>query len=233
MKDELLLKLRGMKGLPEKVTGGLVKIIQEFDKSKSFLELLIFAENEKIISSKYGDLIRVGHFKEYGSNKKLYIFFEEFKNGKNKYSSKLSKKTLDKRLEELNKLWAELPNDEYSFREQTEFDMNILGKITSVFPNIHKNYVYVESLSKKYSPKFSVRRLNNGQVINLKVYANTFSRNEFSEGDILHCIKAEKKQKTKNVGENKFEKIPGEFEWWLLEYTVVKDIDKLLTKEIK
>jgi len=229
MKDDLLLKLRGIKGLPDKTVLGLVKIMQEFDENKSFLELLIFAENEKIISIKYGDLIKVGHFKKYGSNKKLFTFFEEFKNGKNKYSSKLSEKTLSKRLEELNKVWLELPDDEYSFREQIEFDMNILGKMISIFPNLDKRYVYVESLSKKYSPKVSCRKLKDGKSIELKIYKNYFSKNEFSEGDILRCGKVEKKEKVKKV-DDKFEKIPNEYEWWLLDYSRVEDIDKLIKK---
>jgi hypothetical protein len=230
MKDELLLKLRGIKGLPDKITSGLVKIIQEFDKSKSFLDLLIFAENEKIISSKYGDLIRVGHFKEYGSNKKLYNFFEEFKNGKNKYSSKLSQKTLDKRLEELNRIWAELPDDEYTFREQMEFDMSILGKVVSVFPNVPAKYVYVESISKKYSPKVELRKLRDGKSATMKIYKKYFSKNEFSEGDVLLCESFEKKQKTKMVNDE-FIAIPNEFEWWLTSYSRVQNIDKLLSKK--
>jgi hypothetical protein len=230
MKDDLLLKLRGIKGLSDKTVLGLVKITQEFDKDKSFLDLLIFSENEKIISSKYGDLIKVGHFKQYGSNKKLYTFFEEFKNGKNKYSSKLSQKTLDKRLEELKKIWSELPDDEYTFREQLEFDMNILGKMVSTFPNLDKKYVYVESLSKKFSPKFSVRKLKDGKTIDFKAYKNYFSKNEFSEGDILYCGQVEKKEKVKMVNEV-FQKIPNEFEWWLLDYKIIKDIDKIIKGE--
>ena len=63
--------------------------------------VLIYAENNSLIGSKYYDLIQVNYFSKYGSNKKLLTFYTEFTKGKNKYKNTLSEKSKEKRLLEL------------------------------------------------------------------------------------------------------------------------------------
>lgn len=227
MRDELLYKLNGIKGLSDKTINGLVKIMKEFSGS-TFLELLIYATDNSLISSKYKDLIRINYFSAYGENKKLDLFFEEFKNGVNKYSTKLSEKTKHKRLEELKKYWNSIEETSYSFREQMEFDMQILGRFNSTYSKADKRLVLVEKLSTKYSPKITTRSIKNGKEIEFKIQKKIFERKEFSEGDVLLCTIIEKKKPVKRLDDGSFIEISGDPVWWLQEYKVIKNVEECI-----
>lgn len=225
-KEELLLKLDGIKGLPDKTINGLIKILQEF-KGDTFLDLLLYAENNSLISSKYLDLIRINYFRKYGGNKKLEKMFVEFREGKNKFTSKLSEKTKEKRLIELKKLWDSIPDEEYLFTEQMEFDMSILGRFNSTYPTVDKRLVLVEDLSTKYSPKLICRTLKTGKEIEFKVQKKIFEGKKFSEGNVLLCTAVEKKNPVKLI-DGKFVEVDGDNVVWLNNYQVIKNPNEIL-----
>ncbi len=229
-KEELAYKLRGIKGLADKVLNNLLFLKTEY-KEDSFVDFLVLAENNSMVASKFEDLIKIGYFSQYGSGKKLLSFFQEFRKGKSKYTNKLAEKSKVKRLEELREIWSNLPEEEFSVMEKIANELTILGKIESKFTNLKERYGFVIDLDTRNSPKAKLQSLRNGNIETFKIQKAVFSKNEFSTGQIIllpdGCI--EKKQASKPTGrflENgkpEFEKIDKE-EYWIKNYSIVNKL---------
>ena len=229
-KEELAYKLRGIKGLADKVLNNLLFLKTEY-KEDSFVDFLVLAENNSMVASKFEDLIKIGYFSQYGSGKKLLSFFQEFRKGKSKYTNKLAEKSKVKRLEELRQIWNNLPEEEFSTMEQIANELSILGRIETKFTNLKERYGFVVDLDTRNSPKAKLQSLRNGNIETFKIQKAVFSKNEFSTGQIIllpdGCI--EKKQASKPTGrflENgkpEFEKIDKE-EYWIKNYSIVNKL---------
>lgn len=194
----------------------------------SFVDLLIYCEENAIVSSKFETLIKVNYFEKHGKNKKLLSIWNEFKNGKNKYGKKLSEKSKNSRKDFLKNLEAETLDEKLSFIEQAKIDMEVFGKFNSTYPSADKRLVIVESLEKKYPSKLSTTRsIKNGKEIEFKIQKKIFERKEFSEGDVLLCTMFEKKKPVKLV-DGKFVEIDGDPVWWLQEYKVIKNVEECI-----
>jgi len=230
-KSELSYELRNMKGLPEKVIENLVWLNRNFTEG-SFLDFLIFGEDNQRLSSKFEDLIKIGYFSKYGSGKKLISIFQEFRKGKSKYTNKLSEKSKEKRLLELREIYKLLPEEEFSVMEKIANEITILGRIESKFENLKKRIGFVVDLDTKNSPKAKIQSLRMGNVETFKVSRKIFSKNEFCVGQLLYLPDGgiEKKQSVRFVGTDedtgkpKYEPIEGKFDYWLLGYDIINDI---------
>ena len=226
-KSELIIKFLGMRGLPNKVVENLVKIKKEF-LDTDFLNLLLYADENKYISAKWEDLIKINYFSNFGLSKKLLNIFLEFKSGKNKYSSTVSEKTKKIKLDFLRELWYNLPNEDFSIKEKLDFELAILGRIESQF-NVDNKIVYVLSVDEKYSPKIIVQSLGKKVVQELKIQKKIFGYNRLSEGDIIRCKTFEKKNSVKYVDGQYIDK-PNEYTWWLTSYEKISDFSKIQEK---
>jgi len=217
-REELLNKLDGIKNLSNQVVGNLIRLQREFEGT-DFLEMLIYAEDNGLVSSKFEDLILVNYFSKYGKNKRLLTIFEEFRKGKNKYTAKLTQKSKDKRMEELRKLYSELPNESLPIGHQIGANVVILGRVASTF-KLNPKYVYVNKIEIKYSPKIEIYCLAKGTTATLKIRKNLFENNPINPGDIVLCKYFEKKNSVRKT-ESGWEDIPDKFDIWLTGYEIV------------
>lgn len=224
LSDEILLKTHGMKNLSDKVFGGLLNLIPV--KFETFLDLLVYADEHGYLASKYEELIKIGIFSQYGNRKRLLKMLEEFKSGKNRYSSKHSEKTKEKRLSALLEFWDSIPDEKSTVREILSYEMSILGRYQSTF-NVGK-MALVSSLEErvfsgeKSSPIVTLYMLSTGKTGKVKVNKKEFGKNRFSEDDFIRCHSFQKKPKWKKTDDG-FIQIPNTEEWWLTDYEVVDD----------
>ena len=112
--------------------------------------------------------------------------------------------------------------------DQQEF----LGYIDYKDPSVDPLTVLVTKLNTTYSPVFEAYRIKDGGTMTFKVHKSrkpkdykvktSFRDKPFKDGDILHLIKWDKQQKVrkgdKEKGEGDWVKIPGVYDWWLLDY---------------
>jgi hypothetical protein len=186
-KSELAYELREVKGFPDKALDNLVVINRDFI-GKDFLDLLVYAENSSFLASKWEDIIKLNYFSKFGQNKRLLLMWQEFRKGKNKYTSKLSEKSKKSRLIELRKYWESLEDKPLSVTEQIEAELSITGRIKSTFPTLDKRYAYVvESKEGKNSFRVTLQGLASGKRTDMYIRKKLLAEKDLSESSII-CV---------------------------------------------
>ncbi|MFZ2992564.1 MAG: PHP domain-containing protein [Microgenomates group bacterium] len=194
-----------------------------------FVDFLVQAEENGMLSSKFEKLILIDYFKCFGKNKKLLTIWNEFQTGKFRYSKKLTEKSKEKRLVELYKLEAETPDEMISFSEQIAADLEIIGKISRVYPEVDKSICHVHDINDgqgKYAPRMSIRSLKTGKIVSVKMAKKMYENKPVSENNIIMVYEFEKKHAVKYNNGNYIEQ--PEFVYWIRNFEIVKNIDKLL-----
>ena len=231
--------LKTLKGFGNTVGDSFYQLSQVFTDG-DFLDLLIFAEENDYLSSKWATLIKINYFQDFGHNGKLLKIYNAFTEGENKYQKTYVEKTKIKRLDALRQIWLETPNLRVPFSDQLANEFEILGTIQSTYSELDRKYVYVKELKIQYSndgkriaPRLQVYGLHSGKQASLKVYNKTYDNAPFETGSLLYCRNLESKFPTKFV-EGRFEEdIHGTPQWWITNYSIVKpeDLDKFLEEK--
>lgn len=127
-------------------------------------------------------------------------------------------------------------DEEFSLCDIIKNQMEVLGYIDYVDPNIDKRYVLITELDTTYSPKFKGYCLNNGKSEEIKIHRKPKGKwrdNEVKvyyedcpvkEGDILYMKKIKAQPKQTKGEDGKWVEVVGTKEWWLKDYVVVKNI---------
>jgi len=225
------MSLKSIKGFGNKIAEDMLQLsklfIIEKNSKYNFLDLLIFSEDNSYMSSKFEDLIKIRYFEEFGKNKKLHTFYKEFTSGKNRYSKTHTDKTKEKRIPELQKIWDELPNKNYSIQEQIKNELEILNEIQTNFP-VNKNYAVALEIDLKYSPKIEFQNLLTGERKTFKIKNKVYNEFPINKGDVLLFKKVTKKNSMTKNEEGKWVEIEDKFDLWLDVYYIVKENDKLI-----
>ena len=220
--------LKSIKSFGKKVGEDMYDLSQlKFD---SFFDLLIYAENNGILYSHFEKLIYIQYFDNFGGNKKLYKFYKEFTGGKNRYSSRHTDKTKEKRLVALKEYWDSLQDENFDLSVQLSLEDDILGNIQAQY-NIPKDYLYVMAVDLQYAPRATVYCLANGKINSIKIRKKVFDENVFyggeviklnlskrSDGRLLYFIKEPRR---KYVGDGKYEDDLEDFDWWAYKYDII------------
>jgi len=229
-KNEITSSLGSIKGFRHVMGEGLYEL--GLLKHNTFVDFLIATEELGKTSKKFYDLIKINYFECFGGNKKLFMFYKEFLEGKSRYSRKYKEKTKNKRIEALYKIWEEIPDEKFSITAQIEFDRDILGYVQSIFPNIDKRFIFVLSLQTKFSPRLQAYCLNNGNQGSIKIQKALYDRNVFLGGDIL-WVGSYKKKPVVRFEDGKFIKDEsGKTEWWIDTCSVVEpeEFDRIVNE---
>lgn len=223
--------LKSIKGFNNEIGQYMYEMSQQ--EYNGFIDFLIQAEEQGKPSSKFEKLITIGYFNNFGKNKKLLSLWKEFKEGKNRYSKKLSDKSKEKRIEALKIIESETPNEEISFSEQIQRDIEIIGTMSKTYPQADKRIGYVADINDgkgEYAPRLEIRSLFTGKTVSRKIQKAIFNKNPLKVGDIVLCRKSEKKSSVKYSNGSYVEQ-EGSYTHWLYDYEKIKDIDKLLSKK--
>lgn len=122
-----------------------------------------------------------------------------------------------------------------SLAERLKYQIAHLGYIDYVNPDIADNkHICVTGLDTSYSPKFQAYNLRTGGTCEVKVhsklnrqdksYTVSFQQVPFENGDILYMKKCSKKPKQKKNSEGEWVSVPGEFNWWIDDYSKIYNI---------
>lgn len=225
-KKEITASLKTIKGFGNKIGESLYLLGQ--NHYDSFLDFLIDAEEKGHKSKKYESLIKIHYFNMFGGNLKLLKIYNEFTSGKNRYSKKHADKTKEKRIVALREFSNNIKDEKIPIIEQILSDQEILGYINTIYPNIDKRYIVVQSLNLKFAPRIDAYCLYNGKTVSLKIYKKTYENNYFLGGDILFCNNFEKKAPVKFKNGEYLEDLSAPPQYWLLDYDIIssEDFDK-------
>lgn len=215
--------------------------IELYDLSKdkninSFLTLLIQLKNTSIKKNQLDILVKLDYFKDFGKSKKLNQFIEYFNliySAKSpskdkipeeiydivqKYSDETEKQfKINKNIEILEEIFDKLQNIDYTISEKISFQLEYLGYITYKNDIIPKEYVYIESIDTKYTPKIKGYCLNTGKSADLKIDKKFYSKNIVNTGDII-CITSLKNEAKWVKEGDKFIQSEKEKEWKIYNY---------------
>ncbi len=218
--------LKSIKGFGNKLGKQLYSL--KDNHYETFIDLLVDMSEQKILCSKIEDLIKIQYFDEFGNNGKLLKLYNEFTHGENKYSKTLKPSTKETRIDALKFLENILSNDRIPIKEQMIFENEILGYI-QVTCNVDKNFVYVMDINTKFAPRAELYCLNNSNCASMKIKKNIYKKKPFNKDDIILIKKSSHKPQTQYI-DGQYVPIAGTKEYWIDDYEIVQDIDKLLKK---
>ncbi|MDD4308603.1 MAG: hypothetical protein PHU53_07335, partial [Thermoplasmata archaeon] len=204
---EITMSLKTIKGFGSIVSENMVVLKQEFDNrnGKDFFDIVFIAESMGLLNKKFSQLILLNYFSDFGQSKTLMKFYEEFTSGKNRYQSKLSEKSKEKRLPLLREFYDWMKEEEYTTWEQIQNEVSVVDSPYSRYDKLDKMYVYVLDINlKSYHPIIKIQVLKTGAIIDLKVNQGLYYEHHFQAGDILFCKDIKKK----------FRKIKGDDGKW-------------------
>lgn len=248
--------LSKIKGFGEGVAEALYNIGKQ--DYKNFIEVISAALKNSISKTILKNLIKIKYFKKYGDVNTLLTTFKYYnllKGGETKVISK--EKAMDNNLtfdllnkygneteKQFNKidskgLLNELTNTiEYkplTVKEELDNQKDVLDIITYVNTKVSKRLYYVDILDeKKTVTNISLYEIYSGKTRKVKMWTSQFSRNPFSEKDLLNIHVIEKKHKKEPIGEINpktgkkiYADVPDKFEYWLKAYTIKREDDDL------
>ncbi len=219
-KNQITNSLKSIKGFNKALADFLYSLKDlQFD---SFIDFLIYVEENGTLSTKIGELIKIQYFEEFGKNGKLLELYEEFKNGKNKYSKKHTEKTKAKRIEALRELEASIEPYDMGIKDQMDIERELLGYIQCTYPDVDKRNAYVLDIDTKYAPRVLLHSLGSGKTQSVKIQKATFKHKPLVPGDIVCCETFKNKPAVKKVGDEFVEQ--EEKQWWLLKYQKVNHL---------
>jgi hypothetical protein len=225
-KNIISSQLKGIKGLPDRIIENLLHIKEEF-QGDEFLDLLIYCEENSLMSTKYRELIKLNWFSRYGKAKKLICIFEEFTKGKSKYTKTLAQKTKDKRIQELKVVCAFSKDENFTVKEQIANEIEICGTIKSKF-EVNDRYCFIQNVDCKYSSKtIEVQFLHTGKKQTFRVAGKVFDEHPLKNNDIILMKEFKKKNKKRKNENGEWEDVLDKFDWWCETYYIVKETDAL------
>jgi hypothetical protein len=214
-KKQIINSLQSIKGFSKSIAENLYNIKDiKFD---DFVDLLIYLEENEMMSTKIKDLISIQYFSEFGKNKKLSEIYELFRKSPNKYTMGLKDKTKEIRIANLKKIFSEIPNQNFSLTEQIKLDVELTGYIQSTY-KVDKRYAYVQEVNTKYAPRTNLYCLANGKISSIKIKRNVFSKQKLNVGDVIYCEKFVLEPSKKLTDEGWVS--DGTNTWWLDKYHI-------------
>jgi hypothetical protein len=225
--NEINSSLTSIKGFSSSVGQNIFELSQK--SYDNFVEFLIVAENEGMVSSRFLDLIRINYFENFGNNLKLEKFFDEFTKGKLRYCKTHTEKTKLKRSIDLLEFWNQLPNEKVPVYQQLGYENEILGYIQATYP-ISKKYVFVLELQEQFAPRAQTYCLANAHQASLKIQKKTYENNPFLGGDILYINNFKQKPSVSFVN-GQYVESETEKTWWIDNYKIISpnEFDKIVS----
>lgn len=180
----------------------------------SFIDLLVDINNTNIDTRQLDILISLDFFSEFGEInelKKQANLFAALYNSKqlkfdkiNKYNlplwviqkhaNKQTEKTFSSfdSVELLKDICKNIEYEKTSLLDRINYEKECLGYIQLVMPELEDNYYYVTKIEKG---RIELYQLNSGEVLKIKVRANTLKDNPADAGDIIKILKIEPEKK--------------------------------------
>ena len=118
-------------------------------------------------------------------------------------------------------LMNRVPDKDFPIPVYAKNQYEVLGDVTITDPNMDKRVCVVMELDDKYSPKFTGYCISNGKKKVLKIPKSMFKKVPFQDGDVIYLKNCHASPRKKMV-KGKWLPIPGEVEWWVQDYFVIR-----------
>lgn len=115
--------------------------------------------------------------------------------------------------------------------QRIKYQLEHLGYIEYINPELDTRYVVILDLDISYSPKFQAYCLNNGQVCEMKIHSRlvkkdsrikvSFQEIPVENGDIIYMKKCDKEPRKRKV-DGEWQNVPNEYVWWINDYSKVE-----------
>lgn len=211
--------LKSIKGIGDKLADQLYELKDmEFN---SFIELLIYIEENSIMCNHIQKLISVDYFEEFGKAQKLLDIFKEFDSGINRYSRTHKENTKQKRIPLLIDYEKSHIDNEQSPIDKLKADIDVFGEPRRKNKEL-KRYLFIKEVNTKYSPRLDVITVTQGVSMQFKMRKDIYNQNVVVSGDIIRFSPDGYREELdgKYVG-NKYVKIPNTVVYWLDKYEKV------------
>ena len=229
------------------------------NKYDTFIDLLYDIEEKTSLNSKQLEiLIKINFFSEFGDPKKLLYardLFADISKNKHLKKSKASKWAIptkicldysEKETETMFRNsdmraimnWAFKNNDVPPCQpwEIISNQIELLGYVEYVDPNLEWRYACVSQVDAKYSPKVTLYCLKNGKTSTMKIHKKkpwkskdvlrTWSDLPLKIGDVVYLTSCKKEPAMKKV-DDAWVKDYSNMEWWINDYGLVYRIDNI------
>lgn len=165
-------------------------------------------KKKNINSGKLTTLIRIGYFNDFGSIGKIEKFVEildelygrsqfskanvsaEFLKYIKKYSDETDKQYRNFDYDSaLQDIWDELPDNDISYNLRLKYELDYIGYVKSVNPDMAPDYAFVSGYECKYkNPNITLYRLCDGSTEVVKVKKAKYNESPIKVGDIIKTI---------------------------------------------
>ena len=250
--------ISSIKGIGKKAAQDIFHISQM--GYEDFVDIYIATNGTKINGTVFRNLIKIGYFEKFGSVKKLLRIvdlIDEWKGKKRISKNNITeldlhniniKKYATDKLESgkisekqyritdwiglVKEIVKNIENDEFSLCTLLKFQIDILGYIKYINPDLTNRHIAILELDTTYSPKFKAYCLKNGQVCEMKIH-KTIPRNDkkvkscfkdtpVENGDIIYMEKCDKEPRRKKNPDGSWGIVEGEFNWWINQYKKIQ-----------
>ena len=186
----------------------------------TFVDLLVdLTESPAFTSQSITVLIKSKYFAEFGGNKKLLDVYQEFREGKNRYSKALKDDTKEKRLNALRLYEAAVPDEELPFTEQMAFETAHYNVPISTYKELAGNFVVLD-VDEKFSPKLRMYNVASGTVGVMKVKKALYKQQPVQAGNVIH-LGDWIKSPASYYAEGRRMIRPGVFDLWIRAYEII------------
>lgn len=157
------------------------------------------------------------YFSEFGTAGKLLDLFKEFQKGKYRITKTLKPENVEKRMDVLRGMEAEMPEKELPANVLIPFEIQHFGTPFHIFPEAKDCFAVVD-VDTKYSPKFLLYNLATGSTGMMKILKATYKKQPLQVGDVFRLETWQKKPAYQYV-DGKPKPKPGVYDLWLNAYT--------------
>lgn len=162
-------------------------------------------------------LTSIGYFNQFGGNKKLMDFQQQFFEGKNKLTKTLVPKSVDKRLEANRQLEKEMPDELLSISEQLAYENEYIGLCLTARRDAPDNEYFCLDVDDKFGVKVKLYSTQRGKTGIMRIKKNEFAQRPFAPGDCIKVLSGNYRPRYAFVGG--VSKPTGETDYWITGYT--------------
>ena len=164
-------------------------------------------------------LIELGYFEEFGGSRKLMRIYNEFFEGKNKLTKTI--KSFNERLDKIREFEDSILDEELPIREKLQSEQENIGICLTTDPEMNKSTYFVRAVDEKWGTTVTLYSISSGKSGNVRFRKADLQRKPIAPNQIIKIIDGNNSPRYTYKG-GKRAIIPGEKEYWVKEYTIIK-----------
>lgn len=162
-------------------------------------------------------LTSVGYFNQFGGNKKLLDFQQQYFEGKNKLTKTLVEKSVEKRLAINKDLEKEMPDQILDVADQLNAENEFIGLCLTARETAPVNEYYCLDVDDKFGIKVKLYSTQRGATGVMRIKKNEFAQRPFSQGDCITVLSGDYRPRYAFIGGAS--KPTGEKDYWITGYS--------------